>query len=106
MTKSLWQQLMKTSDGIPKYDSLFGVILEVLNSGEVQATAEIYYWMIKIIKPPQDIVEARYPKSNDLILKNRMTFTLSELQLAGMLDKPRRGQYCVTNLGGQILHSL
>ena len=48
-------------------------------------------------------VNEMYPSGNGYIFYDRVSWALSYLNMAGLLDKPKRGMYKINDLGIQLL---
>ncbi|WP_414843160.1 hypothetical protein [Limosilactobacillus agrestis] len=52
------------------------------------------------------MLQMRYPqKSHDLVMRNRVSFALSDLAISGLLDRPKRGLYLPTSRGQELIRN-
>lgn len=95
---------MKHSDnGMPTWDAFLGPILFTANSEKEWSTQGLINETIKAVNLPKDLATMKYAKSKARIANDRAGWALSELKIAGLLDKPARGIYTVSELGQKVL---
>jgi len=88
---------------IPKYDEIRPAALQLLAKGGTLHSREF-------ITPLADqfgLTEAErnemYPSGNDLVFADRVSWALSYLNLAGLVDKPKRGYYKINETSRALL---
>lgn len=92
--------LKHREDGVTTWDGFLGVMLKVAHEKESWKRNEIVDRTLEEVNFPSEMKELRYPgKWHDLVLKNHAEFALSDLTIAGLLSRPRRGEYQITDLG-------
>lgn len=90
---------------IPKYNEFFLPILELLEkSGTMQRQA-----FLKPLKDALGLTEEQvnqmYPSGNGHIYYDRVSWALSYLKISGLISKPKRGIYEISDEGKQMLKS-
>lgn len=88
---------------IPKHDEIRPVALQLLND-------KLEIKMIDFIRPlanhfhlTDNEVNQMYPSGNGHIFYDRITWALSYLYMAGLIEKPKRGTYKITSKGKELL---
>jgi restriction system protein len=88
---------------IPKYDEIQLPALKILSDGnewksrELEPKLAIYFKLT-----PEEIIEP-YSSGNGTIFLDRINWALSYLNMAGVVNKPKRGVYLINEKGKEIL---
>jgi restriction system protein len=88
---------------IPKYDEIQFPALKILSDGnewkskELEPKLAIYFNLT-----PEEIIEP-YSSGNGAIFLDRINWALSYLNMAGLVNKPKRGVYLINEKGREIL---
>ncbi len=88
---------------IPKYDELMPpVLVYIASQGEV-AWRTIEVPMAEKFELSDVEVATAYDSGNGAVFLDRISWALSHLNMAGLIERPRRGVYQVTTLGREML---
>lgn len=90
---------------LPKHDELRIPIMTLLNTNGVMKLREFVEPLAKHFKLTDDEVNEMYPSGNGHIFYDRISWALSYLNMAGLLNKPKRGIYDINEKGKDILKS-
>lgn len=95
--------LKHQADGTPTWDAFLGIILKVAVERQNWQSSELIQRTLEEANLPQSMLQMRYPqKSHDLVMRNRVSFALSDLAISGLLDRPERGLYLPTSRGQEL----
>ena len=95
--------LKHQADGTPTWDAFLGIILKVAVERQDWQSSELIQRTLEEVNLPQSMLQMRYPqKSHDLVMRNRVSFALSDLAISGLLDRPKRGLYLPTSRGQEL----
>lgn len=84
---------------LPSFDELRLPILKLLASGETLRKAQLIEPLAAHFGLDADDVSQEYESGNGAIFADRISWALSYLALSGLLSRPKRGYYAVTDLG-------
>ena len=84
---------------IPSVDGLYLPILKLLASGETLRKAQLIEPLAVHFGLDADDVAQEYESGNGAIFADRISWALSYLALSGLLSRPKRGYYAITDLG-------
>ena len=88
---------------IPKYDQIRPAALQLLSSrGTMQLREFVEPLADHFNLTPADRAE-KYPSGNGFIFQDRVSWAISYLNLAGLVDKPKRGHYKINETGRALL---
>lgn len=91
---------------IPKYDELFVPIMELLKeNGTPVYRKELVQPLAKQYNLQEEDINKKYPSGNAYIFEDRITWALSYLNVAGLLNKPGRGVYQLNDTGIKLLNN-
>lgn len=85
-------------DGVPTIDGCRPAVLRVVNDGKERSTREIVEAVASLLNLADEVVEQRIP-SGQSRLSNRVNWACSSFKHAGLLTRPRRGWYRITDDG-------
>jgi restriction system protein len=93
--------------GIPSWDGFIPVVLKVANDGNDWKSKDLRAEVLAQIKLPDKLENLSYPKyPDDKVADNRIAWAISDLYIAGLLARPKRGIYKITDRGRQLLDNL
>ena len=84
---------------IPKYDELRISALNMLMDGRTMKMKDFLEPMAKEFSVTEDEMNEMYPSGNGHIFYDRISWALSYLKMAGLLEKPARGVYKISPKG-------
>jgi restriction system protein len=90
---------------LPKHDELRIPIMELLSENGVMKLRDFVEPLAKHFNLIDDEVNEMYPSGNGHIFYDRISWALSYLNMAGLLNKPKRGIYDINEKGKDILKS-
>lgn len=84
---------------LPKYDEILLPALELLNDGIERRIKEFEAPLATRFKLTDDEINKMYKSGNGPIFKDRIQWALSYLNMAGLVQKPKRGVYQINTEG-------
>ena len=90
---------------IPKHDDIRVPILKLLKNNNEMKLKEFVEPLANHFKLTDDEINEIYPSGNGHIFYDRISWALSYLNMAGLLDKPKRGIYKINNSGLSLLET-
>lgn len=84
---------------IPKYDEIRISALKLLLDGKSMKLKDFIEPLAKEFSLTEDEINEMYPSGNGHIFYDRISWALSYLNMAGLLDKPGRGIYKISSKG-------
>lgn len=90
---------------IPKYDEISIQALKELSHGNIMRTKELRIPLAKHFQLTEEEMNAWYPSGNAEIFSDRISWALSYLFIAGLVEKPQRGDYKISAKGLAMLSS-
>ncbi|WP_287565455.1 restriction endonuclease [Parabacteroides sp.] len=88
---------------IPQFEEIRLQALRELSSGAVMRTKELRDPLAKYFQLTEDEINAWYPSGNGNIFLDRISWALSYLFIAGLVEKPKRGDYKISLKGLEML---
>ena len=88
---------------IPQFEEIRLQALRELSSGAVMRTKEFRDPLAKYFQLTEDEINAWYPSGNGNIFLDRISWALSYLFIAGLVEKPKRGDYKISLKGLEML---
>lgn len=88
---------------IPKYNEIQFPILEILKNGKPFKARELEPFLAKHFNLSEDEINRPYNSGNGTIFLDRINWALSYLNMAGLVSKPNRGIYEISESGKEIL---
>lgn len=88
---------------IPKHDELRVPVMRILSENDTLKLKDFIDPISEIFKLTEEEVTEFYPSGNGQILYDRISWALSYLNMAGLLDKPKRGVYKINQKGIDLL---
>ena len=90
---------------IPKFDEIRIQALKKLSSGEIMRAKELRIPLAKHFGLTEEEMNAWYPSGNGEIFSDRISWALSYLFIAGLVEKPQKGDYKISKKGLSMLSS-
>lgn len=88
---------------IPQFEEIRIEVLKELKSGKVMRTRDLKLLLAKHFHLTQEEMNAWYPSGNGEIFYDRISWALSYLFIAGLVEKPQRGDYKISEKGLSML---
>lgn len=88
---------------IPKYNEIQLSALELLKDREVKKLKNFELPLSKIFSLTEEELNVMYSSGNGPVFYDRISWALSYLNMAGLVHKPKRGYYQITDSGISIL---
>lgn len=89
------------ADGVPTIDGCRPAVLRAMADGEERPLRGIVAAVASVLELSDDVV-AQKVSSGQGRLENRVGWACSSFYRAGLLDRPRRGWYCITDDGAEV----
>lgn len=90
---------------IPKYNEIEIPALKELQKGKVMRAKDLREPLAKYFQLTEEELLARLPSGNGGIFTSRLSWALSYLFIAGLVEKPQRGDYKISEKGLSMLSS-
>ncbi len=90
---------------IPKYDELTRPLLELLKDGQLWSTVDAATALADRFKLSEEERSARLPSGIQTYMVNRTGWAGFHLDLAGLVTRPKRGRWQITDEGRKMLES-
>lgn len=90
---------------IPKFEDLRIAILNIISNGSVYKPVDLRVPLAAKFGLKHSDVSAEYPSGNGNIFSDRISWALSYLFISGLVDRPKRGVYKISQKGLEILQS-
>ena len=90
---------------IPQFEEIRIQALKELSSGVVMRAKELRIPLAKHFGLTEEEMNAWYPSGNGEIFLDRISWALSYLFIAGLVEKPQRGDYKISEKGLSMLSS-
>lgn len=95
--------LKHQADGTPTWDAFLGITLKVALEKVTWNKSDLVTRVLDELDLPKKIRNMRYQsKYHDLVMPNRVSFALSDLAISGLLYRPKRGIYKITDRGRKL----
>lgn len=88
---------------IPKFSEIREPALRLLSDNDTVKLKDFLTPLSKHFKLSEEEVNLMYPTGNARVFYDRISWTLSYLFMAGLVEKPKRGVYRITAKGREIL---
>lgn len=103
VTKYNYQQLKLGKNGLPTWDGLMPVVMEVAQAQASWKSSVLARTVADSIGLPDNLRQLSYANRPEAdIIENRVQWALSDLALSGLLRRPSRGLYVVTDTGMRL----
>lgn len=99
-----YQKLHIGKDGLPSWDATMPAILEVGDNGQDWKARDLVKSVVESLELPDELRNLSYDKYPDNCkIDDRVSWAMSDLAISGLMERPRRGVYRVTELGRELL---
>lgn len=88
---------------IPKHEEIRIPVLELLKKNGTMKLSDFIEPLAKHFNLTEPEVNEIYPSGNGHIFYDRVSWALSYLNMAGLLDKPKRGMYKINETGIELI---
>lgn len=90
---------------IPQFDEIRIQVLKILRDGAVMRARDLRIPLGKHFNLTDEEMNMWYPSGNGEIFLDRISWALSYLFIAGLVEKPKRGDYRISEKGLSMLSS-
>ena len=90
---------------IPQFEKIRIQALKELKTGVIMRAKDLRIPLAKHFQLTEDEMNAWYPSGNGEIFLDRISWSLSYLFIAGLVEKPQRGDYKISEKGLSMLSS-
>lgn len=90
---------------IPQFDEIRVQALKILKNGAVMRAKDFRVPLAEHFHLTEEEMNAWYPSGNGEIFLDRISWALSYLFIAGLVEKPKRGDYKISDKGLSMLNS-
>lgn len=90
---------------IPKYNEIQLPVLRILSDGKILKLKDFIEPVAKEFSLTNDEINEMYPSGNGHIFYDRISWALSYLNMAGLLEKPGRGLFKINSKGIELLQN-
>ncbi len=90
---------------IPQFDEIRIQALKILKNGAVMRVKDFRVPLAEHFHLTEEEMNAWYPSGNGEIFLDRISWALSYLFIAGLVEKPKRGDYKISDKGLSMLNS-
>src|SRR5690349_14179527 len=84
---------------IPDFQSIMLPLLRLLESGQPYPMADVIVKLTNHFGLSEEDLRVRVPSGQQPLFKNRVTWAISSLKSAGLINYPQRGVYQITDSG-------
>ena len=88
---------------IPRYDDLFVCILDFLKDRSERKPKELEIPLAEELQLSEEDISKLYQSGNCPMFFDRISWSLSYLRMAGLVEKPKRGIYKISEKGIELL---
>ena len=88
---------------IPKYDTIRPAALQLLAKGGTLHAKDFITPLAAQFSLTEAELNEMYPSGNNHVFADRVSWALSYLNLAGLVDKPKRGYYRINETSRSLL---
>ena len=88
---------------IPRYDDLFVSVLDFLKDKSERKPRELELPLAEQLQLSEEDISKLYDSGNGPIFFDRISWSLSYLRMAGLVEKPKRGIYKISEKGIELL---
>lgn len=90
--------------GLPSWDQTIAMTLQVISERDLWKRNDLRKVVADQFNLPEKTRNRTYPNNPDVpIVESRIGWTLSDLAIGGLITRPHRGVYQITDLGSQML---
>ena len=88
---------------VPDFQAFFLPCLEILSDGQAHSLREMYDDLAERLNLSEDDRQQMLPSGQQKTYENRIGWSKTHLYKAGLIDRPKRGSYLITERGREIL---
>jgi restriction system protein len=89
-------------DNIPDFQTIMYPVMKILRDNNSHTLQELYELLAKEFNLKEEELRILVPSGQQLLFKNRLTWSISYLKNAGLLNTIKRGVYQITEQGQSI----
>jgi restriction system protein len=97
-----YKKLKMGKHDLPTWDGVIPVVMSIVSSKKEWRNKDLTRTVADALNLPENLRLLSYEKYGDNIIENHVAWANSDLALAGLLTRPRRGIYQITTLGQQL----
>jgi restriction system protein len=94
-----YENLKKSQNGIPTWDALIPIVMYTSLQKERWTLKGLRVAVADAGLLPEDLRNLNYESGNGNIIEDRAGWAISTLTIGGLLDRPKRGVYKISDLG-------
>lgn len=91
---------------LPSYDQLMLPLLRLAGAGQADTLGSAEALLIQELQLTPDECSVRLPSGQQTVIRNRIGWASFHLMKAGLIVKPKRGQFVITARGREVLQAL
>lgn len=88
---------------IPAYDALHLEALNLLKDGVIRKSKEFEHPLAQVFSLSDEEISQMYSSGKGPVFYDRVCWSLSYLNMAGLVNKPKRGMYQINDIGLKLL---
>lgn len=88
---------------VPDYQSLMQPVLLALSDGRERSVQEIRNTVAAYLRLSEDDLRELVPSGQKPLFNDRVSWAITYMKQAGLLDRPKRGVYVITDRGADVL---
>ena len=88
---------------IPKYNELYGAVLQSLSDGKIHDYRDMKRYVAKAVKLSDEDMALMLPSGRQSVFDNRIGWARTYLKQAGLIESPARGRHVLTDEGKKAL---
>ncbi len=89
---------------VPKYNEFFSPVLRALEDGQIKRALEIRKYALNYLNVSEEDRKQMLPSNTQRLVDNRVTWAITYLCKANLIERVAKGKYKITNTGIQVLH--
>lgn len=90
---------------IPSFQQIRIQILKELRYGNIMQVKDLQTPLANHFKLTPEEVNAIYDSGNGKVFRDRISWALSYLFMAKLIEKPKRGEYVISQMGKEMIAS-
>ena len=97
-----YKELKKSQNGIPTWDALIPIVMYISLQKESWTSKGLKVAIANASRVPEELRNLNYESGNGNIIEDRAGWAISTLTIAGLLERPKRGVYKISDLGREL----
>ncbi len=89
--------------GIPDFQTLMRPVLVAIDGDEPKSNAQIRDIVAPVLGVTDEDRQVMLPSGTQGLFTNRVAWAITHMAKAGLLDRPQRGRYLLTDRGAKVL---